>query len=83
MTCYVLVWFVSGGWYSSCSDTRSLFTRHMDQDGMNLKIPNCFMEIVCGNDYLAGQQRSTLRHALRKVVRFKHRSLIDKETLFV
>ena len=26
--CYVLVLFVSGGWYSSCSDTRSLFTRH-------------------------------------------------------
>ena len=26
--CYVLVLFVSGGWYSSCSDTRSLFTWH-------------------------------------------------------
>ena len=24
--CYVLVLFVNGGWYSSCSDTRSLFT---------------------------------------------------------
>ena len=24
--CYVLVLFVSGGWYLSCSDTRSLFT---------------------------------------------------------
>ena len=24
--CYVLVLFVSGGWYSSCSDTQSLFT---------------------------------------------------------
>ena len=23
-----LVLFVGGGWYSSCSDTRSLFTRH-------------------------------------------------------
>ena len=26
---YVLVWFVNGGWYSSCSDIRSLFTRHI------------------------------------------------------
>ena len=26
--CYVLVLFVSGGWYLSCSDTRSLFTQH-------------------------------------------------------
>ena len=26
--CYVLILFVSGGWYSSCSDTRLLFTRH-------------------------------------------------------
>jgi len=25
--CYVLVLFVSGGWYSNCSDTQSLFTR--------------------------------------------------------
>ena len=26
--CYVLVLFVSGGWYSSCSITRPLLTRH-------------------------------------------------------
>jgi hypothetical protein len=25
--CYILLLFVSGGWYSNCSDTRSLFTR--------------------------------------------------------
>ena len=28
--CYILVLFVSGGWYSSCSDTRSLFTQQRD-----------------------------------------------------
>ena len=28
--CYVLVLFVSGGWDSSYSDTRSLFTQHID-----------------------------------------------------
>jgi hypothetical protein len=26
VTCYVLVLFISGGWYSSCNDTQSLFT---------------------------------------------------------
>ena len=29
VTYYVLVLFVSGGWYLSCSDTQSLFTRHL------------------------------------------------------
>ena len=29
--CYVLVLFFSGGWYSSCNDTRSLFTGHLSR----------------------------------------------------
>ena len=32
MTYYVLVLFVGGGWYTSCSDTRSLFTQHSPRD---------------------------------------------------
>ena len=36
VTCYVLVCCVSGGWYSSCSDIRSLFTRQLQMPWMPL-----------------------------------------------
>ena len=40
--CYVLVLFVSDGWYSNYSDTRSLFTWHIE----SLKVDNFFWEMV-------------------------------------
>ena len=37
--CYVLVLFVRGGWYSSCSDTQSLFTRQLSQYAASAATP--------------------------------------------
>ena len=37
--CHVLVIFVSGGWYSSYNNTRSLFTRQLSRYATSVAIP--------------------------------------------
>ena len=52
VTCYALMLFINGGWYSSCNGTQLLFTRHHDY--------TCLMNVI-GDWFscLIGQQNST------------------------
>ena len=45
--CYVLVLVISGGWYSSCNNTRSLFTQQLLQYAASACTPHVEVCHVC------------------------------------